>query len=232
MRARAGATIIGSDGSFETSSPRLAWRGSRNPQMSGRASFERHVERLRRELAQVESAPREAFANKSNAAAVLVPLFERRGDLHVVYIRRSDHVESHRGQVAFPGGRVDPADPTLLDAALREAHEEVGLEPGAIEVLGAFPTLSTMSSGIVVAPFVGVIRADAALHAAPSEVAEIFDVPLTALKDRRYRGSYRWRRTGGEMGEFPAILYAGQTIWGLTLRITERMLAILDGAGA
>ena len=58
-----------------------------------------------------------------------MPLFERGGDLHIVYIRRSDHVASHRGQVAFPGGRVDAGDATLLDAALREAHEEVGIDP-------------------------------------------------------------------------------------------------------
>ena len=198
--------------------------------MTRQSTVRQQVERLRRALATNKAAPREALANNSNAAAVLVPLFERAGDLHVVFIRRSDHVESHRGQVAFPGGRVDPGDPTLLAAALREAHEEVGLEPSTVEVLGAFPTISTMTSGIIVAPFVGVIPADSALRPSPSEVAEIFDVPLTALNDRRYRGSYRWSRPGAKASEFPAILYGGQIIWGLTLRVTERMLAIMDGA--
>jgi hypothetical protein len=70
-------------------------------------AFARHVELIRRKLSTVTPAPREALANKSNAAAVLMPLFENDGDLHIVYIRRSDHVASHRGQVAFPGGRVD-----------------------------------------------------------------------------------------------------------------------------
>ncbi len=196
--------------------------------MSDRSAPRTHIERLRRGLAGVEPAPREVLANNRNAAAVLVPLVERRDDLHVVYIRRSDRVESHRGQVAFPGGRVDPGDPTLLDAALREAREEVGLDPGAVEVLGAFETVSTMTTGIIVAPFVGVIAPDVALEAAPSEVAEIFDVPLSALRDPRYRGDFEWQRPGGTPARFPAILYGGQTIWGLTLRITERMLAILD----
>jgi 8-oxo-dGTP pyrophosphatase MutT (NUDIX family) len=189
-----------------------------------------HIERLRRALKGVEPLPREALANKSNAAAVLVPLFERGADLHVIYIRRSDHVERNRGQVAFPGGRVDAGDATLLDAALREAREEVGIEPATVDVLGAFPTTSTTASGIVVAPFVGVIPAETALVKQPSEVADIFDVPLAALRDPAYRGTFEWRRDGGrEPAKFPAILYGGQTIWGLTLLITLEMLEILDG---
>jgi 8-oxo-dGTP pyrophosphatase MutT (NUDIX family) len=197
------------------------------------SEFTRHVERIRKRLATISPAPRAELANKSNAAAVLVPLFERRDELHVVFIRRSDHVASHRGQVAFPGGRVDPVDATLLDAALREAHEEVGLHPSIVEVVGGFPTMHTTASGIIVAPFVGVIPADAELKPQLSEVAEIFDVPLSALRDPKYRGDYEWTREGGgRSSKFPAILYGGQTIWGLTLRITETMLEILDGAGA
>jgi 8-oxo-dGTP pyrophosphatase MutT (NUDIX family) len=197
------------------------------------SAFTRHVERIRKRLATISPAPREELANKSNAAAVLVPLFERRDELHVVFIRRSDHVASHRGQVAFPGGRVDPVDATLLDAALREAHEEVGLHPSIVEVVGGFPTMHTTASGIIVAPFVGVIPPDAELKPQLSEVAEIFDVPLSALRDPKYRGDYEWtREDGGRSSKFPAILYGGQTIWGLTLRITETMLEILDGAGA
>ncbi len=184
------------------------------------------IERLRRELSTVEPAPRDALAGKSNAAAVLVPIFERAGELHVVYIRRSDHVESHRGQVAFPGGRVDPGDVTLLDAALREAREEVAIEPATVDVLGAFPTLSTMATNIIVAPFAGVIPGDSRLARDPNEVAEIFDVPMAALADPRYRGETEWQRDG-RAAKSPAILYGGQTIWGLTLRITLRMLEIL-----
>ncbi|MGH7948262.1 MAG: NUDIX hydrolase [Candidatus Binataceae bacterium] len=190
----------------------------------------RHIERLRRELARADATPREQLANNRNAASVLVPMFERDDDLHLVYIRRSDEVASHRGQVAFPGGRVDPSDQSALTAALREANEEVGIDPQTVEVLGAFPAMSTMSSGMIVAPFVGLIPANAELRPQPEEVAEIFDVSLTALRDRRHRGNYEWSRDGGRKSQFPAILYGGQTIWGLTLRITLELLRILDGA--
>ncbi|MGO9451301.1 MAG: NUDIX hydrolase [Candidatus Binataceae bacterium] len=183
------------------------------------------IARLRRELKKVTPAPRERFANNSKGAAVLVPIFERDGDLHLVYIRRADHVSSHRGQVAFPGGRVDPTDATLLHTALREADEEVGISPGVVDVLGAFPTMSTLTSGIVVAPFAGVIPASTAMRPSPDEVAEIFAVPLSALADPRYRGEHQWEGSR----KFPAILYGGQTIWGLTLRITENLLEILAG---
>jgi len=195
-------------------------------------TFARQIDLIRRKLSTVTPTPRAALANKSNAAAVLMPLFERAGGLHVVYIRRSDHVASHRGQVAFPGGRVDPVDATLLDAALREAHEEVGIHPSTVEVVGAFPTMQTTTSGIVVAPFVGVIPSDAPLKPQISEVAEIFDVPLAALRDPKFRGDYEWKSDGpaGRSSKFPAILYGGQVIWGLTLRITLNLLELLDPA--
>jgi len=200
--------------------------------MSDATTFARQVDLIRRKLSTVTPAPREALANKSNAAAVLMPLFERNGGLHVVYIRRSDHVASHRGQVAFPGGRVDPMDATLLDAALREAHEEVGIDPSTVEMVGAFPTMQTTTSGIVVAPFVGVIPSEAPLKPQLSEVAEIFDVPLTALRDPKFRGDYEWKSDGpaSRSSKFPAILYGGQVIWGLTLRITLSFLELLDPA--
>ncbi|WP_304830487.1 CoA pyrophosphatase [Candidatus Binatus sp.] len=196
--------------------------------MSDATQFERHIEQIRLKLVGIEPAPREALANRNNAAAVLVPLFERERELHLIFIRRSDEVASHRGQVAFPGGRVDPVDNALVDTALREAHEEVGLHPTLVEVIGALPLMNTMASGISVAPFVGVIPRDAKLEADRREVAEIFDVPLSALRGPQFRGEYEWG-ADGRKSKFPAILYGGQTIWGLTLRITMNLLDILDG---
>ena len=88
----------------------------------------RDIERLRQVLSKEVPVPREKLANNAKGAAVLVPIFERDEELHVVYIRRADNVSSHRGQVAFPGGRVDPTDATLLETALREAQEEVAID--------------------------------------------------------------------------------------------------------
>src|SRR5215469_12735008 len=190
-----------------------------------RAPGNRDIERLREVLSKEVPVPREKLANNAKGAAVLVPIFERNDELHLVYIRRADHVSSHRGQVAFPGGRVDPSDATLLDTALREAREEVAIDPLTVDVLGAFPEMSTLTSGIIVAPFAGVIPAATALRPHLEEVAEIFEVPLRALRDPRYRGHHDW---GGNRSKFPAIQYGGQTIWGLTLRITDNLLAILN----
>ena len=197
--------------------------------MVAKQRIEHSLERVRRALASVEPPPREKLAGNNPAAAVLVPIFERDGDLHLVYIRRSDDVASHRGQVAFPGGRMDPGDETILATALREAHEEVGIEPKTVEVLGALPTATTYTSGIIVSPFAGVIPSSTPLRPQESEVAEIFAVPLSALSDSRYRGEYAWAREGGSIAKYPAILYGGQTIWGLTYRITLDLLEILNG---
>ncbi len=194
--------------------------------MSDRSPISPHLERLRRKLSRPE--PRLPRAG-GKAAAVLVPLFERRGGGHLLFIRRSEQV-SHQGQVAFPGGRVEPTDRDLSHTALREAHEEVGILPESVELLGWLPTENTMVSGYTVAPFVGVIPDPLELRHDPIEVAEVFTVPIGALADARYRGIYEFRPAGGLASRHPAILYGGQVIWGLTYRITLELLGLLYGA--
>ena len=143
----------------------------------------------------------------TRAAAVLVPIVQREGDLHLVFIRRSDSVESHRGQVAFPGGRVDPTDATLLDTALREAHEEVGIDPHLVDVLGGFPTMSTVSSGMRVAPFVGLLKRPVEYRIQQVEVAEVFEVPLRVLARPALSRALRMAsRQGSSVVEFPGHL--------------------------
>jgi len=182
-----------------------------------------HLARLRGRLAPARPSAQAADPNKKTAA-VLVPLFEREDKLHVLYTRRADGLPSHQGEVAFPGGKVDETDVDLLATALREAHEEIGLGPETVEVLGSMSVVGTLASGYSVAPFVGVISNPVKLRPNPREVAEIFSVPIDVLGDQRFRGNYRWKQGA----TYPAILYGEQTIWGLTLRITLSLLELMQ----
>jgi 8-oxo-dGTP pyrophosphatase MutT (NUDIX family) len=189
-----------------------------------------YLDGLRRKLKGVETVAAPAPDDRKSAA-VLVPLMHREGGgLDVLYTRRSDRLASHRGQVAFPGGRFDRRDSDLMAAALRETHEEVGIPPELVRVLGTFPGRRTNATDIAVTPFVGLIEGDPILKPDPREVADIFRVPLEALSDPRYRGSYRWTREGHSRAtDFPAIHYAGQIIWGLTYSLTLTFLNLLNG---
>src|SRR3954469_3379070 len=102
-------------------------------------------------------------------AAVLVPLFEELGETRVVLTRRSSKLRSHTGEVSFPGGRLDPGE-APLDAALREAQEEVGIDPSAVEIVGRLNPLSTFSSSSFITPFVGALPGRPELRPNPYEV--------------------------------------------------------------
>ena len=114
------------------------------------------------------------------AASVLVPLVERDDGLQVLLTRRADHLTDHAGQISFPGGRADPGDVDVVDTALREAQEEVGLPRERVQVLGPLNTYSTVSS-YVVTPIVGLIQPPFHLALDAFEVAEAFEVPLAFL---------------------------------------------------
>ncbi len=184
------------------------------------------IENLRKRLIPLHSSQGEEGARGKVRAAVLVPIFDRDGELYVLFIKRSDRVMTHQGQVAFPGGRSDPEDADILTTALREAQEEVGLRPETVEVLGRLTSAATMTSNYFVTPFVGVIGVPTDLRADEHEVAEIFSVPIAVLRDPRFRGRFTWERNGSPQ-DYPAILYGEQPIWGLTLRIIEELLELL-----
>jgi 8-oxo-dGTP pyrophosphatase MutT (NUDIX family) len=115
-------------------------------------------------------------------AAVLVPLVRRPDGLTVLLTKRTDHLNDHAGQVSFPGGRTDPEDADAIATALREAHEEVGLEADEIEVIGVLPIYTTVTA-YEVTPVVALIDPPRALVLDPFEVAEVFEVPLAFLMD-------------------------------------------------
>ena len=112
-------------------------------------------------------------------ASVLVPLVQR-DDFTVLLTQRTDHLTNHPGQISFPGGRAEPEDADSAATALREAQEEIGLEPSRVEVLGSMPTYTT-GTGFVVTPVVGLVSPQLALRVDPFEVAAVFEVPLAFL---------------------------------------------------
>ena len=112
-------------------------------------------------------------------ASVLVPLVLR-AEMTVLLTQRTDHLNDHPGQISFPGGRAEPSDADAVATALREAHEEIGLEAFEVEILGSLPTYTT-GTGFIVTPVVGLVRPGAALQIDPFEVAEVFEVPLAWL---------------------------------------------------
>jgi len=161
------------------------------------------------------NGPREVAASHAvSEAAVLVPLVERAGGLHVLLTERSGDLSSHAGQVAFPGGRIDPEDKDAADAALREAHEEIGLERHFVEVAGFLDPYETGTRFRVV-PVVGFVHLGFTLTLNPAEVDEAFEVPLAFLMnpDNHERHSAVWQ---GKQRTFYAMPYQGHYIWGAT----------------
>lgn len=115
-------------------------------------------------------------------AAVLIPLVMRENELTVLFTQRTSNLREHAGQVSFPGGRVENQDASLIETALRETREEIGITPSAIEVIGSMPQYATRT-GYVITPVVGMIQAPFTLQANAYEVAEVFEVPLSFLMD-------------------------------------------------
>ena len=151
-------------------------------------------------------------------AAVLIPIVVRGeaggSGLTVIFTQRAAHLRDHSGQVSFPGGRVAAADPSPEATALRESHEEIGLDSTRVEILGRLPEYHTRT-GYRITPVVGVVAPPFELRADASEVEEIFEVPLAFLLDpaNHQRHSREWQ---GELRWFFAMPYEGRYIWGAT----------------
>jgi len=147
-------------------------------------------------------------------AGVLVPLMQRPEGLSVLLTQRAAHLKHHAGQVSFPGGRMEPHDTDVQAAALRETHEEVGIEPHRVDVIGYLRTMPTIT-GFAVTPVVGLIGEGADLRVDRTEVEYAFEVPLEHLlndrNDRLVDREYEGRRFS--MVEFH---YDGERIWGAT----------------
>jgi 8-oxo-dGTP pyrophosphatase MutT (NUDIX family) len=165
----------------------------------------------------------------SHRSAVLVPLYEHDGDVHVVMTRRSPHLRKHRWEVSFPGGRRDDDDPTLWHTALREAYEEIGLETALPRLIGELDRFVTVSSVSLVTPLVAVLpgRPDG-LVPSPDEVEAILHVPLSELLLDEVFREEMW-----PIGELyrPITFFEleGDTVWGATAAMLRQLLAVATG---
>jgi len=150
------------------------------------------------------------------ASAVLVPLFYDQGQYHIIFTERSEEVEFHKGQACFPGGTQEPTDSSLLQTALRESEEEIGLEVKDIEILGELDDMMTLTSNYVISPFVAFVPYPHSLKTDGKEVRGVFSVPLSFLMDEVNfkQDSYAYE-------------YEGHIIWGATARILRQLIALL-----
>ena len=163
-------------------------------------------------------------------SAVLLLLYEQGGEEHVLFQVRTSHVHAHKGEISLPGGARDPEDETLLATALRETHEEIGVRPEDVEVLGGLDELTTRS-GYTITPYVGAIVAPGPypFALAHREVAELLTVPVSHLTDTT---NHEWsvRELDGVRAAERAFLYEGHRIWGATARIVGGYLDLLASA--
>jgi len=184
--------------------------------------------RLRAALLDPVDAERIAVSG-SAIAAVLAPLYERDGELVAVFIRRHSDLRLHAGQISFPGGRRDPGDADLTATALREAHEEIGLDPANVTVLGALAPTPTVVSDIAVYPLVGLIVRPPAWTLAAEEVETVLEAPLRALAATH---RVETLERNGRTVVTDAYTIGDETIWGATGRMLSDLLIRLAAAGA
>lgn len=153
-------------------------------------------------------------------ASVLVPLIftpsDPTGSCQVLFIHRSNEVRHHKGQIAFPGGRRDSGDPTVLHTALRETLEELGPQARPSRILGSLPPVITVATGFVIYPFVGMMPEKLDVQPEPREVAGVMTIPLDFFlaEGRNTPASYR---------------YGPHIIWGATARIINQFVAFMIG---
>ncbi len=160
-------------------------------------------------------------------AAVLVPLFEQDGEIYIVFIRRASTLRSHSGEIAFPGGSVDVTDASPVMTALREAQEEIGLDPSNVEVLGVLAPVFTVVSNFLITPVVAFLpQGLGELHLQTSEVKELILVPLRGVADPAILHTEQWTR--GNMARLVYFYdYGPYRIWGATGRMLNAFLETL-----
>jgi 8-oxo-dGTP pyrophosphatase MutT (NUDIX family) len=187
--------------------------------------------------AQLEMAPQprpgnmtyEEAENRSLKAGVLILIYPKGDEAHIVFIRRPQTAPHHKDQIAFPGGQLEAGE-DFFQAALREAHEEVGVPPAAVEVAGRLTPLYVPPSNFCIYPVVGLAAAAPAFVPSAAEVAELLEVPLARLLDPATVRRETWTLERGAV-EVPFYAFGRHAIWGATAMILAELLAVARQAG-
>lgn len=161
------------------------------------------------------------------SAAVLVPVFEKDRVPHILLTKRSDQVEHHRGEISFPGGKLDPTDLNEEYCALRETSEEVGIRTEDVRILGQLDDFYTVATKYHVSPFVGIIPYPYEFRTSQREIAGLLAVPLEVFFDPTRRSEDIWIMRG-EPIEVVSYKWNGHNIWGATARILKHMVELID----
>lgn len=170
-------------------------------------------------------APEAVVVDGRPPSAVLVPLYELGGEAALVFTRRAWHLRSHRGEVCFPGGRRDPGDPDLVSTALREAHEEVALDPGTVEIVGELDRLTTVSSPALIVPIVARLSGHPRLVPAEAEVDGVLHLPVRELLDPAIYREEIWPLRPARSINFFEL--EGDTLWGATALMLRNLLTLV-----
>ncbi len=157
-------------------------------------------------------------------AAVLVPIYCKQGQYYILFIKRTEKVKKHKGQVSFPGGVCEEGDKAPVDTALRESAEEIGLMAGDVELLGELDDEISISTNYIISPFVALIPWPYQFKVNGEETEAIIEVPISALIDKDYS---RQETPDGKAVTSPSYHYRGRVIWGATARILTKFLDIL-----
>jgi 8-oxo-dGTP pyrophosphatase MutT (NUDIX family) len=169
--------------------------------------------------------PGAARGNPRTDAAVLICLVERPGGPFVLLTQRTTHLRDHAGQISFPGGRVEPGDASIAATALREAEEEIGLDPSKVEILGELASYDT-ATGFRIHPVVGWLIPPFELRLDPYEVDEVFELPLDFIIDPRNHLRQSFRR-GPLTRTYYVLPYQNRFIWGATAGILVNLSGLL-----
>ncbi len=169
---------------------------------------------------------RHVIENGNPRAAVLVPLYTVDQDAFVLFTRRTETVEHHKGQISFPGGAADATDPDLLNTALRETQEELGIPPEQVQILGMLDDERAAVSGFAITPFVGIIPYPYPFVVSASEISEIVLVPLHTFRDPLNLRAEEHDR-GNERIKVYFYRYGPHEIWGVTARIMKGMIDLV-----